>query len=115
MPPPHRFLSFTTLRALGPLVLCQFKSAKGHKNECRLEGGLSTESWRSGRCGCPLGAHPALGNQDGVMIGVGAIYDQQEATQIGALQDFRGRRVGLVNPTRWVLERGRKNEMRDPL
>lgn len=60
-------------------------------------------------------SHPALGNQDGVMTGAGAICDQQEATQIGTLQDFRGRRLGLVNPTRWVLERGRKNEMRDPL
>lgn len=35
------------------------------QNECGLEGGLSTESWRSGRCGCPLGALPALGNQMG--------------------------------------------------
>lgn len=63
-----------------------------------------------------LGSPPCVGEPDGVMIGAEAIYDQQEATQIGTLQDLRGRRVRLVNHTRWVLERGRKNEkMRDPL
>lgn len=62
-----------------------------------------------------LGSPPCIGEPGWGHDWGRAIYDKQEATQIGMLQDFRGRRVGLVNPTRWVLERGRKNEMRDPL